>query len=107
MRRKELPVAQHERIIGAYISGIKQKYKETGFATPEKCPGHPKLLTQCDTHDLQFRKYLHDKGLEEWKNVVWSGESKFALFESDGQVRVWRKPVEAYKEDCIQPTVKF
>ncbi|CAJ0831771.1 20516_t:CDS:2, partial [Entrophospora sp. SA101] len=92
MRRKELPVAQHERIIGAYISGIKQKYKETGFATPEKCP---------------VRKYLHDKGLEEWKNVVWSGESKFALFESDGQVRVWRKPVEAYKEDCIQPTVKF
>ncbi|CAJ0758085.1 4351_t:CDS:2, partial [Entrophospora sp. SA101] len=235
-RLKELSVAQREQIIGAYISGVKQKvisaqldiptstindtikqYKETGFATPEKCPscpklltqfrkylhdeglvrvwrkpgeaykedciqptvkfgggtvmfwecfetgsatpekrpGRPKLLTQRDTrvlqrivHDNRFsplgditnkfnshlnttlhyntvRKYLHDKGLEkqrkdrlrwsrekqnweeEWKNVVWSDESKFALFESDGRVRVWRKPGEAYKEDCIQPTVKF
>ncbi|CAJ0838358.1 11315_t:CDS:2 [Entrophospora sp. SA101] len=75
MHRKELSVAQREQIIGAYISGVKQKvisaqldiptstindtikqYKETGFATPEKCPSCPKLLTQ-------FRKYLHDEGL--------------------------------------------
>ena len=68
MRRKELSVAQHERIIGAYINGVKQKvisaqldiptstindtikrYKETGSATPEKCPSCPKLLTQRDT----------------------------------------------------------
>ncbi|CAJ0831612.1 13155_t:CDS:2 [Entrophospora sp. SA101] len=102
MHRKELSVAQREQIIGAYISGVKQKvisaqldiptstindtikqYKETGFATPEKCPSCPKLLTQ-------FRKYLHDEGLEkqnweeEWKNVIWLDESRFALFESDG-----------------------
>ncbi|CAJ0871928.1 12192_t:CDS:2 [Entrophospora sp. SA101] len=139
MRRKELSVAQREQIIGAYISGVRQKvisaqldiptstindtiklYKETGYATPEKYPGRPKLLTQRDTrtlqrivHDNRFsplgditnkfnfhlntnlhyntvRKYLRDEGLEkqnweeEWKNVVWSDESKFALFESDG-----------------------
>ncbi len=39
--------------------------------------------------------------------MVWSDESRFTLFESDGQVKVWRNPREAYNKDCIQPTVKF
>ncbi|CAJ0828617.1 12928_t:CDS:2 [Entrophospora sp. SA101] len=118
MRRKELSVAQREQIIGAYISGVRQKvisaqldiptstindtiklYKETGYATPEKYPGRPKLLTQRDTrtlqrivHDNRFsplgditnkfnfhlntnlhyntvRKYLRDEGLEEWGKI--------------------------------------
>src|SRR6185369_15255742 len=77
MHGKELSVAQHERIIGAYISGVKQKvisaqlniptstindtikqYKETGSTTPEKHPGCPKLLTQHDTQVLQH--IVHD-----------------------------------------------
>ncbi|CAB4490592.1 unnamed protein product [Rhizophagus irregularis] len=44
---------------------------------------------------------------EEWKKVVWSDESRFALFESDSRVRVWRSPGEAYNQNCIQLTVKF
>ena len=38
---------------------------------------------------------------DEWKRIVWSDESRFALFESDGQVRVWRRSEEAYNKDCI------
>ncbi|CAB4380217.1 unnamed protein product [Rhizophagus irregularis] len=138
---KELSETLRERIIGSYLSGIKQciiseelgvpkstvndtikRYKKTGSATPEKRP---------------VRKYLHNEGLgnytaqkkpllirkqrknrlrwskdkknwqEEWKQVVWSDESRFALFESDGRVRVWRRAGDAYNKDCIQPTVKF
>jgi transposase len=186
MRGNELSKAQRERVIGAYLSGIKQnvisaqlniptstiydtikRYKETGFATPKKRSGRPKELSQRDTRTLQrivrtnrfsplsdirnelnsnlnttlhnstVRRYLHDVGLgsyttrkkplltekhrndrlrwckekrnweEEWKQMVWSDESRFALFESDGRVRVWRNPGEAYNKDCIQPTVKF
>ncbi|CAB5350216.1 unnamed protein product [Rhizophagus irregularis] len=152
---KELSETLRERIIGSYLSGIKQciiseelgvpkstvndtikRYKKTGSATPEKCPGRPKMLTKCDTQTLQrivckdrfsplgdvtnrlnsslntnfhhntVRKYLHNEGLE-WKQVVWSDESRFALFESDGRVRVWRRAGDAYNKDCIQPTVKF
>jgi transposase len=44
---------------------------------------------------------------EEWKQIVWSDESRFALFETDGRARVWRRVGEAYNIDCIQPTVKF
>ncbi|CAG8736337.1 22277_t:CDS:1, partial [Rhizophagus irregularis] len=69
---KELSETLRERIIGSYLSGIKQciiseelgvpkstvndtikRYKKTGFATPEKCPGHPKMLTKRDTQTLQ------------------------------------------------------
>ena len=88
-------------------------------------------------HCNTVRKYLHNEGLgshaarkkphltekhrkdrlrwckekknwgEEWKRVVWSDESRFALFESDGRARVWRSPGKAYNKGCIQPTVKF
>jgi hypothetical protein len=44
---------------------------------------------------------------DEWKQIVWSDESRFAIFESDGRVKVWRNPGEAYNKDCIQPTIKF
>ena len=177
---------KRERIIGAFLSGVKQtdistqlgiptstvndtikRYKETGSAIPKKRPGRPKMLTQCDTRVLQriirtdrfspigditnklnsrlettlhhntVRKYLHNEDIssytarkkprltekhkknrlkwckekknwnDEWKRIVWSDESRFALFESDGRVRVWRRSGEAYNEDCIQPTVKF
>ncbi|CAB4392281.1 unnamed protein product [Rhizophagus irregularis] len=159
---KELSETLRERIIGSYLSGIKQciiseelgvskstvndtikRYKKTGSATPEKCPGRPKCLpnTIHELYNVLFvktiRKYLHNEGLgnytaqkkplltrkqrkdrlrwskdkknwqEEWKQVVWSDESRFALFESDGRVRVWRRAGDAYNKDCIQLTVKF
>jgi len=41
-----------------------------------------------------------------WEKVIWSDESKFNLFGSDGVVRVWRSPGEEFKSECINPTVK-
>ena len=186
MHKNEVSKTNRERIIGAYLCGIKQtvisiqlniptstvndivkKYKETGSTEPKKRSGRPKVLTKRDTRTLKriirtdrfsplgdvtdklntsldttlhhntIRSYLHDEGLgsytarkkphltakhrtdrlrwckekknwtEEWKQVVWSDESRFALFQSDGQARVWRCPGEVYNKDCIQHTVKF
>jgi transposase len=88
-------------------------------------------------HPNTVRKYLHNLGLkghatrnkplltnrqrisrlkwcqikrswcEEWKQIVWSDESRFTLFKSDGRVKVWRRVGEAYNKNCIKPTVKF
>ena len=44
---------------------------------------------------------------EEWKNIVWSDESRFALFKSDGRVKVWRRHGETYNANCVKPTTKF
>ena len=43
---------------------------------------------------------------EQWDTVIWSDESRFVLFENDGQQWVWRRPHEKYDVDCLVPTVK-
>ena len=42
----------------------------------------------------------------EWDTIIWSDESRFLLFENDGQQWVWRRPHEKYDVDCLVPTVK-
>ena len=42
----------------------------------------------------------------EWNDIIWSDESRFELFKNDSSRRVWRKPNEKFKKDCLSPTVK-
>ena len=39
-------------------------------------------------------------------NVIWSDESKFNLFGSDGKVMAWRSTKEELEPRCTVPTVK-
>ncbi|GFV99809.1 transposable element Tc1 transposase [Trichonephila clavipes] len=41
-----------------------------------------------------------------WKNVIFSDESKFNIFGSDGRRTVWRKPNTALDPKNLHPTVK-
>lgn len=45
--------------------------------------------------------------LDQWKHVLWSDESRYTCFQSDGRVWVWRQPGQRFLPDCIVPTVKF
>ncbi|KAJ8886967.1 hypothetical protein PR048_013181 [Dryococelus australis] len=45
--------------------------------------------------------------LEQWKSVLWSDESRFTLFRSDGRVWVWRLLGERLLPEYIVPTRKF
>ena len=42
----------------------------------------------------------------EWTRILWSDESRFKLFHSDGRLRVWRMPGEEFTRGCTAPTVK-
>jgi transposase len=44
--------------------------------------------------------------LDDWKRVIWSDESKFNVFGSDGREYCWRRDGEALRDQNIQPTVK-
>ena len=43
---------------------------------------------------------------EEWSNVIFSDESKFNLFGSDGRQWCWRRPGQAYDDVFVQKKVK-
>lgn len=55
---------------------------------------------------LRFAKEMLNKPLEYWDRVIWSDESKFNIFGSDGKVMVWRTPHEEFEPNCTVPTVK-
>lgn len=55
---------------------------------------------------LKFALEHQNKDFNFWKSVLFSDESKFNLFGSDGKVNVWRKKNEELKPQHLKPTVK-
>jgi len=56
---------------------------------------------------LDFAKKHQSWTVEDWSKVIWSDESKFQLFGSDGRQYCWKRPNEPLKPAHVQPTVKF
>ena len=56
---------------------------------------------------LEYARTYREKPLGYWDHVLWSDESKFNLFGSDGKVMVWRTSKEALDPICTVPTVKY
>ena len=54
----------------------------------------------------QFAQDMQSKTMDYWKHILWSDETKFNLFGSDGVQHVWRRPGEEYQHNCVLPTVK-
>jgi len=55
---------------------------------------------------LSFAQTYLDRNFEYWEQVIFSDESKFNIFGSDGEGKVWRKPCEELKLKNVKPTVK-
>ncbi len=55
---------------------------------------------------LKYAKEMLEKPFDFWDTVVWSDESKFNLFGSDGKIMVWRSRDEEFDPKCTVPTVK-
>ena len=55
---------------------------------------------------LHYAKMYLEKTLGYWNEVLWSDETKFNLFGSDGKVMLWRTTNEEMEPKCTVPTVK-
>lgn len=55
---------------------------------------------------LSWAKEHSSWKIDDWKNVVFSDESKFTLFGIDRRKRVWRMSSETLDQSCIQSTVQ-
>ena len=55
---------------------------------------------------LEYGGVYREKPLGLWNKVIWSDESKFNLFGSDGKIMVWRTTNEELDRKCTVPTVK-
>ena len=56
---------------------------------------------------LDFAKTFESKPDEFWNRVIFSDESKFNIFGSDGRRMVWRNPWEKIKKAILKSTVKY
>ena len=56
---------------------------------------------------LEYARTYREKPRGFWNHVVWSDESKFNVFDSDGTVMVWRITKEELDPQCTVPTVKY
>ena len=73
-----------------------------------RAAAHKPLITKSNrAARLTWCKERRQWTVEQWKQVLWSDESRFTLYRSDGRVWVWRLPGERLLPECIVPTVKF
>lgn len=56
---------------------------------------------------LLFAKDHENLSIDQWKNVLWSDESKFELFGFHRRKYYRRKVNKRYHSKCIVPTVKY
>jgi hypothetical protein len=45
--------------------------------------------------------------LEQWKRILWSDESRFTIWQSDGLIWVCQMPGECFLPECIEHSIKF
>ena len=55
---------------------------------------------------IAYAKMMMEKPYDYWKHVLWSDESNFNLFGSNGKIMVRRSTMEEYDPKYTVPTVK-
>jgi len=87
-------------------STIRRSLKRQGLVARVK-KKKPLLLKRHRIARKAFAKKYRNWTIEDWRRVVWSDESKFLIFGSDGREWCWKDPNLPLLPQYIKPTVKF
>ncbi|GFW74347.1 transposable element Tc1 transposase [Trichonephila clavipes] len=99
--------AETSRIMGRSVSAetVRNVIRHAGYSS-RVARRKPFISLQNQKKRLEFAKTHQLKTDNFWKKVIFSGESKFNIFGSDGRRTVWRKPNTALDPKNLRPTVK-
>lgn len=79
--------------------------RNIGYAAAVK-KNKPALSEKNVKARLKFAREHKDWTTDDWKRVVWSDETKFNRFQSDGKQYCWRRPGERIQRHHVKQTVK-
>ncbi|GFW97804.1 transposable element Tcb1 transposase [Trichonephila clavipes] len=99
--------AETSRIIGRSVSAetVRNVIRHAGYNS-RVARKKPFISLQNQKKHLEFAKTHQLKTDNFWKKVIFSDESKFNIFGSDGRRTVWRKPNTVLDPKNSRPTVK-
>ena len=85
---------------------VRYRLGEAGFVARIKIK-KPMLTEDHRVSRLGWAKSRLGWTEEDWGQVLWSDESKFKIYMSDGRQWVWRKQGSPLGKNDVTPTVKF
>ncbi|GFV15512.1 transposable element Tc1 transposase [Trichonephila clavipes] len=99
--------AETSRIMGRSVSAetVRNVIRHAGYSS-RVARKKPFISLQNQKKRLEFTKTHQLKTDNFWKKVIFSDESKFNIFGSDGRRTVWRKPNTVLDPKNLRPTVK-
>jgi len=91
--------------VDVHPNTVRNTFKDAGLKTIKR-PSKPKLSIKNIRARLEFAKQYKYWTIEDWKNVIWSDETKINRFESDGQIWSWIRDGQKLQPHQVNQTVK-
>jgi hypothetical protein len=88
------------------VESVRRIFRRNGLSSKTKRK-KPILKKTHRKRRLAWAKKYRDFTVDDWRLVLWSDESKFQLFGSDGRKYCWVKANEQLNQRQIIPTMKF
>ena len=100
-------VADLQRLCFPHVTAetIRKRLAECGLKAYIHCK-KPYLSPEKKKKRLEWAKAHKHWTMENWKSMIFSDESKFNIFGSDGHRYCWRKPGQEFDERYVQKEIK-
>jgi transposase len=97
---------QYDHNLEVSSSTVRRAFKNNGLKSAVKVK-KPLLSVKHKKKRYKFAKKYRHWNFDDWRKVIWSDESKFNIFGSDGREYCWKFKGEPLKDHHIKGTVKF